>query len=156
KLKPHLKQIYEKAIDKGEKQRPGFAANIRLSNIKAAQDVIDVIKDTAKKHRGRIEEQRRGQMPFSKTESMAERLVREGQLRPKDLEHMKKGTALNAEELKAARSILVALSEDVSRALKAFKADDSQQNLLKVVEAVKKQRAVQAAVSGAVAEAGRA
>ncbi len=155
-IEPHLKEIFERAIRAGEKQKPGFAANIRLSNINAAEDVINVIKETARSQAGRIEEQRRGQVPFSKTQERAKQLVQDGHLREKDIANMKKGTALNDAELKAARSILVAISEDVAKALKQFKADDSKDNLLRVMELVKRQRAVQAAVSGATAEAGRA
>lgn len=155
-IQPHLKEIYERAIKAGEKQKPGFAANIRLSNVKAAQDVIDVIRETARSQAGRISEQSRGQVPFSKTKERAEQLVRDGHMREKDLANMKKGTALNDAELKAARSILIAISEDVAKALKQFKDDDSRDNLLRVMELVKRQRAVQAAVSGATAEAGRA
>src|SRR5205814_2184150 len=93
KLEPHLKDIFERAIQAGEKQKPGFAANIRLSNIDAADEVINVIRETARSQAGRIEEQRRGQVPFSKTRERAQQLVRDGQIREKDIANMKKGTA---------------------------------------------------------------
>ena len=156
KFEPHLQPIYEQAIKAINKQKPGFAANIRLSNLRTSDQVKELIRETARSAAGRIEGQRRGEVPFAQTKAMARELIREGHMTEKDLIDMKKGTALNDAELKAARSILVSVSEDRAKALDEFRKDDSKENLLRVMEVVERQRAVQAAVSGATAEAGRA
>src|SRR5260221_2063713 len=69
---------------------------------------------------------------------------------------MKRGTALNSEEILAARGIMLQTGEAVTAAKEAFLKDDSTENLLRFRAALERHQAVQKAVSGLTAEAGRA
>jgi hypothetical protein len=127
------------------------AANINLDRLQTGEDVLSVIRDTAKAS-GDFQTQRRGVISHGETAQAAEQLG----MTPEQLAKMKPGKALNAEELLAARRINVATSEDVRAAVKNYQANDSTANLLAVQAAMQKHVAVLNSVSGATAEAGRA
>jgi len=127
------------------------AANINLDKLQTGEDVLSVIRDTAKAS-GDFMPQRRGIISHEETAKAAEQLG----MTPEQLAKLKPGKALNAEELLAARRINVATSEDVRAAVKNYQANDSTANLLAVQAAMQKHVAVLNSVSGATAEAGRA
>jgi hypothetical protein len=134
------------------KPASNFAANINLEKVQTGEDVLNVIRQTAQDHAAELSQQARGVRSNVQTQQAADQLG----LTSDVVSKMQPGTALNAEELLAARRINVATAEDVTSAAKDYAADPSDENLLRVQAAMQKHIAVLRAVSGATAEAGRA
>lgn len=129
---------------------PEFAGNINLSRINAAEDVKAVITETAMTKEGFLEA-RRGTISLAQTEEMAQALG----MSVKDLAKRNIGEAFNAEELTAARNMLVQSATDV-RTLAAKAAGGADTDLLAFQEAMTRHAAIQEQVAGLTAEAGRA
>ena len=132
------------------------AGNIRLDKLNTPEDVLNEIRRSAKDNKNEFDEQRRGKIPFKQTKTAAQQLVESGMFTEKDLAKMQKGTALNAEELLAARGMLIASAKKVREAAAKLKTDDGVDNVLAFQEALMRHDGIQKAVTGAVAEAGRA
>lgn len=132
------------------------AANIRLDKLNAPEDVLDEVRRIAKERSPEIDAQRRGHIPFSKTRDAAQQLVEEGMFTEKDLKHMQAGASLNAEELLAARSLLVASARRVRDLAKGLGEHPDTDKVLEFQRELLRHAGIQKAVSGAVAEAGRA
>ena len=139
-----------------DKRPVEHAGNIRLDKLNAPEDVLNEIRRAAKENAPEFNEQRRGSIPFNETRDMAKKLVEEGMFTEKDLKSMKAGTALNAEELQAARSMLIASAQKVREAAAKVRTNGNVDNVLAFQEALLRHDGIQKAVSGAVAEAGRA
>lgn len=124
--------------------------NLNLSRINAPEDVKDVLRSTAIANGG-FQDARRGVMTFEETESLASVIG----ITPKDLAKVQKGQTFNAEELLAARQLLVASAHNVRDfAKKATGGDDAA--LVAYREAALRHQAIQEQVAGLTAEAGRA
>lgn len=132
------------------------AGNIRLDKLNAPEDVINEIRRMAKERGPELDEQRRGKQTFGQTRTAAEKLVEEGMFTEGDLKHMKAGSALNAEELLAARGMLIEQGRMVRVAAKMAAEHPTTDNYLRFQQELQKHAGIQKAVSGAVAEAGRA
>jgi hypothetical protein len=139
-----------------EPARRERAGNIRLEKLNAPEDVINEIRRMAKEREPEFDEQRRGKQTFQNTRDAAAKLVEEGMFTERDLKNMKAGHSLNAEELLAARGMLIEQGRMVRVAAKLAQEHPSVENFLHFQEELQKQAGIQKAVSGAVAEAGRA
>jgi hypothetical protein len=128
------------------------AGNIRLDKLNTSDEVLDLIRDTAKTHEGRIEDQRRGVL---KDANLKQRM-REVGLDPEKLAKLKKGTALNEAEMQVAIGILLDKGDQVRAAAKKAQDDNSTANLLEAQRVHNEYVAIHAAVAGAKAESGRA
>lgn len=149
-------QVPEKPAETGVPTEPEgedeFAGNLRMAKFDKPQDVLDVIRKTAKDNAAKIDEQRRGKISQKETKQAAEDL----DFSDRELRHMKPGTALNAEELYAARGIMLKSASDVRDASAAADKSPTVENVLKAEELKYRHIAIQQSVHGAVAEAGRA
>jgi N12 class adenine-specific DNA methylase len=128
------------------------AANIRLDKLRTSDDVLNLIRQTAKQHAARIASQRRGKLS---DKELKQRMEDVG-LDPEKLAKLKKGTALNEAEMQVAIGIMLDKGEQVRAAQKAAQEDNSTANLLRAQQMHNEYVAIQAAVSGAKAESGRA
>ncbi|MFZ5791861.1 MAG: hypothetical protein ACOY3L_14310 [Pseudomonadota bacterium] len=133
------------------------AGNINLDRIAAPEDVKDVIREAANSsvisggEPRPFDTARRGTIPLAQTEEMAQALG----MTPEQLAARKIGQAFNAEEITAARKMLVQSATDV-RNLAAKAAGGSDADLLAFQEAVLRHQTIQEQVAGLTAEAGRA
>lgn len=128
------------------------AAIPNLSRIKAVQDVKNVLVDTANKFRGSIDEARRGVITHTMTKELADGL---GMTTDKLLKR-RVGQAFNAEEITAARQLLVSSADEVSKLAKQANKTGADKDLFNFRQALNRHSAIQQEVSGATAEAGRA
>jgi hypothetical protein len=128
---------------------PNFAGNINLTRIQAPEDVKNRIRDVARENAA-FPEARRGKMTFDEIRQLAplvgmsaEKLIKRGI-----------GKTFNAEEMFAARTILVTQADEAQRLAKiAMQGGDADK--LKALEAITRLAAIQEQVSGAAAEGGR-
>lgn len=135
-----------KAAKPGEK-----AINIRLDKLNSPDDVIDLIRQTAKESRGRIQFQRRGRLSDAQ---LKERMEQVG-LDPDKLASLPRGKALNEAEIEVAIGIMQSEGQKIRDAAKAVRESNSAENILRAQELHNRYVAIQAAVSGITAEAGR-
>lgn len=135
---------------------PNLAPNVRLDGLGTSEEVKSAITHLATEHAGALSDQRRGVVPLGTTEAVARRMVQDGQLTPDHAATVAKGTAWNAEQLNAARVLMLNLGEQARDAAQAFRENPTDANLAAMQAAVKKFGAVHATVSGLTAEAGRA
>lgn len=126
------------------------AGNINLNYISAPSDVKDVIRQTATANGG-FTDARRGVISLPQTEQLADALG----MSPETLATRKVGQAFNAEEVTAARNLLVQSATNV-RDLASKVADGDEASLKAFVEAEAKHKAIQEQVAGLTSEAGRA
>ena len=129
----------------------GMAININLNKLSSSKEVKDVIANTAELFSKEIDESRRGAI----TEVEQLNLARDLDTPVENLIKRQEGQALNAEQLLASRKILNVSAQDVLRKAKSA-SKGSNEELAAFLEALDAHRIVQAQVSGAVAEAGRA
>lgn len=129
---------------------PDKAGNINLDNITASADVKDIIRKTAADN-GNFVDARRGVISLSQTEQLADALG----MTPDSLNTRRIGTAFNAEEITAARNMLVQSATNVRDLAKAVDPAD-EASVQAFVEAEAKHKAIQEQVSGVTAEGGRA
>lgn len=126
------------------------AGNINLSNIFAPEDVKAVIKQTAAEN-AEFLPARRGVITQAETRDMAGLLG----MSAEDLGKRRIGQAFNAEEMLAARSLLVNQATKV-RDLARIARDGSAAEKAQFAQEVTRLVAIQEQVAGATAEAGRA
>lgn len=135
-----------KAAQPGEK-----AINIRLDKLNSPEDVIDLIRQTAKTNKGRIQYQRRGRLSDAE---LGKRMEQVG-LDPDKLSRLPRGKALNEAEIEVAIGIMQSEGEKVRDAQREAQRNNSDENILKAQALHNRYVAIHAAVSGITAEAGR-
>lgn len=145
------KQTMERAVQ-DKTQIIDKAGNIRLDKIESAEDVKQIIKTTAQAYAPQIDEARRGVIHQAQTEKMAIDLG----FTPGSVKARKIGQAWNAEELKAAGDLMVKSAENVRVNGKAFLENETDESLATYLISLNEHAMLQASVSGAKAESGRA
>lgn len=129
-----------------------YAANVNLERIRAGEDVYTLIRDTAQTHAATIEALRRGSISNEQLREMASDI---GMTPEKLLNMTKPGAILNAENMLAARQLMVDASVDTVGAAKAYKSDPSPENLARFLQNVELSTKITTAVTGPTAESGR-
>lgn len=129
------------------------AVNINLNRINAQTDLKQVISQVAETYKPTIQKARRGAM----TEETLAKLADDLNMTAEDLRGRLPGEAFNAEQLLASRAVLNASAENLLQKAKfAARAEANDIDRAAFVNALEAHKVVQAQVSGAVAEAGRA
>lgn len=131
----------------------GKAVNINLANLSTEDDVKTILAKTGEFFRTGIDEARRGKISEEETERLADDMG----MTVRQLLSRRKGQAFNAEEVTAARNILVASGERLAAMAKKVSsglATDLDKFAFQKMLTV--HYAIQAQVSGMAAEAGRA
>lgn len=131
------------------------AININLARLNTTDEVKQLIDDVAKESSGEINEARREAITFDETIKLADDLG----MSVKQLTERRRGENYNAEELLAARRILISSGEQLTslaRGISEMGANVTPAELMKFQRALSQHKAIQAQVSGATAEAGRA
>lgn len=127
-----------------------MASNINLSRIRAPEDVKAIIQDVARRSEG-FPEARRGRMTFEDIRELAPMVG----MTPEKLAKRGIGKTLgSAEEMFAARQLLVAQADDVRRLARVANGG-SDADKMAAMESLTRMVAIQEQVSGATAEAGR-
>jgi hypothetical protein len=131
---------------------PQRIGNIDTSRLDSPQDINALIDATAREN-GEFITERRGVQTNERTKELA----RDLNMTTRELVERRRGDALNAEQLLAARQQLTAIGNDVvKKAQRVRGGDDSARAKAELLHAATLFRAVQGQVSGATAEAGRA
>lgn len=145
---PPIPKFEDVVVGEGER-----AVNINLDKIESTDDVAKVLKSMSEQFADEIDEARRGVVTDEQREILAENLG----MSVKDVMDLERGQALNAEQLIASNRLLsVSASTVFDLAKKIKEGDDSTAMKALMLEAFDKHRIIQAKVSGAIAEAGRA
>jgi hypothetical protein len=126
------------------------AGNIRLDNLNQPEDVNAVIRETATQNDD-FQTARRGVVSDAQVLDLADALG----MRPQDLNARKIGEAFNAEQVMAARKLLIESAQSVRDAM-AKAANGSDADVMAYAEARQRHLMIQEQVSGITAEAGRA
>jgi len=126
------------------------AGNIRVGNLTSDADIAQAIRDSANENNDFIGD-RRGVITDGQVLDLADALGMDAA----QLSQRKLGQAFNAEQIVAARKLLIQSASDVSAAMKRA-ADGSDQDVLAYAQAKARHQMIQAHVSGITAEAGRA
>jgi len=128
------------------------AGNIRVENLTDDVDVAQAIRDAARENNDFIGD-RRGVVTDGQVEMLAEALGMD----VAQLNRRKIGDAFNAEQVWAARSLLVRSAEDVVARMRDARANpQSDEAIIAYAEAKARHQMIQGQVSGITAEAGRA
>lgn len=127
------------------------AANILLR--KYPEEVRGLIDQAAANHPDLMETARRGVLGDDVIADLAQMA---GDRVENVVKRWKPGQAQNAETILAMREALAGQTRRVSEAQAAFREADSTENLANLAEAITQHRAIQEAVTGVTAEAGRA
>jgi hypothetical protein len=126
------------------------AGNIRLDNLSTPEDVSQVIRDAATANNEFIDA-RRGVVTDGQVLELADALgMDEGTLNRRKL-----GEAFNAEQIMAARKLLIQSATHVRDAM-AKAANGAEADVMAYAEAKQRHRMIQEQVAGLTAEAGRA
>lgn len=134
-------------------QMPKYAGNINLERLDTVDAVKQAILDQADRNRVTFERQRRGVIPDMTMESLADLAG----VHPDQLLSLGPGTAWNAENILAARQLLVASAEKLTELQRASSAPDAtHEDMARFVEALMRHVGIQQAIAGLAAEAGRA
>jgi len=144
-----------KIQSKGPKFGLSIEERVSIPNMKritAGKDVKNLIEDTAKQYAGKFNEATRGVIKHETTQEVAEAL---GMTASKLLKR-KKGKAMNAEEITAARNLMVSSASYTNDLAKVANATGNKKDLATFIEAFQRHAAIQEQVTGATAEAGRA
>lgn len=153
-ITPHLKEVWGQVQRRAAMDR--LAGNINLDRLNTADDVKEAIRQTAAANPDALAAQTRGSTPLASTADAARQLVADGLIQEKDVANITKGTAWNAEQINAARGVMLSLQERARDAQMAWKAAPTDENLAGFRDAVARAGAVQQSVAGLTAEAGRA
>jgi len=127
--------------------------NINLDNIQTPDDIKTVIDSMAQYQYGNVTA-RRGQMSHAETQRIAQEQIKAVEL----ITGWKPATTWNAEQITAARQLMVNVSQNIQMDAKRLMADPSNTSDADWANFAKKQKtfaAIQNAVSGATAESGR-
>jgi hypothetical protein len=130
---------------------PEAAQNINLANLNTTDDVATLIDEVAKADSPNINDARRQKITNDELPKLADDLG----MTVDDLLARRQGEAFNAEQILAARKILVASGENLVKLANAAK-NGSEMDLALFRRAMAQHRAIQSQVSGMTAEAGRA
>jgi hypothetical protein len=130
---------------------PEAARNINLANLNTTEDVSTLIDEVAKADAPNINDARRQKITNDELPKLADDLG----MTVEDLLARRQGEAFNAEQILAARKILVASGENLVKLAGAAK-NGSEMDLALFRRAMSQHRAIQSQVSGMTAEAGRA
>ena len=130
---------------------PEAARNINLANLNTTEDVSTLIDEVAKADAPNINDARRQKITNDELPKLADDLG----MTVDDLLARRQGEAFNAEQILAARKILVASGENLVKLANAAK-NGSEMDLALFRRAMAQHRAIQSQVSGMTAEAGRA
>lgn len=129
-----------------------YAGNINLDRLQTSAEAEKVIQETASLYKTKITEQTRGKITHEETADLAKDLG----MTSEKLLKLRKGRALNAEELLASRDILKDQTGKVLELQKKIAGgDNSDATLEEFRRQILAQANVQKAVSGATAESGR-
>ena len=126
------------------------AGNIRLDNLTSDTDVAQAIRDSARENNDFIGD-RRGVVTDGQVLDLADALGMDAA----QLSTRKLGQAFNAEQIVAARKLLIQSATDVSELMKQA-AEGTVQDVMAYAQAKARHQMIQAQVSGITAEAGRA
>ena len=127
------------------------AGNIRLENLDVPENVADAIRQAADENDDFIGD-RRGIITDGQVQDLADALGMD----PDKLNRRKLGQAFNAEQVWAARKLLIQSATVVRDAMRKAAQSDDVQSLIAYAEAKDRHRMIQGQVSGITAEAGRA
>lgn len=155
--KPFKAPPPERIIDLPDDLAPREFEEEAIRKISKDEDVFNIIKETEKRFKKEIGEQTRG----VQTNEMTNQLAREMGMTADEFIKIRKGTALNAEQIQAGRSLLKNTTEKVAVARTEWQTlkDTGKTDLqaeLRLRQAMEKQAAVQRVLRGARAESGRA
>lgn len=131
---------------------PSRAVNINLDRLITVEAVKDEIRQVGRLYREQIQAQRRRTITFDQVR----RLAQETGVDAAKLNAVRAGEAWAAEDLLAARRMLVASAQDLHGLHTAAAAGGSDEDMARFVAAFQRHVAIQKAVSGLTAEAGRA
>ncbi len=137
-------------LGKPESKFVDKAGNIRLDNLNTPEDINAVIKETANQN-DNFMGARRGVISDGQVLDLADALG----MNPEELSKRRLGQAYNAEQIIAARKLLIQSAETV-RNLGAKAAEGEESDLMAYAEARARHITIQEQVSGITAEAGRA
>ena len=126
------------------------AGNIRVENLTTREDVAQAIRDSASENNDFIGD-RRGVITDGQVMELADALGMDAQ----SLNQRQLGQAFNAEQIVAARKLLIQSATDVSGAMKKA-ATGTDQDVMAYAMAKDRHQMIQAQVAGITAEAGRA
>lgn len=126
------------------------AGNIRLDNLNTTDDVNEVLRQVAGENDNFLKA-RRGVISKDQQMQLADELGMDAS----KLDMRKIGQAFNAEEILAARKLLIQSATEVKN-LASIAAKGSDEDIMKYVESVSRHQMIQGHVSGLTAEAGRA
>jgi hypothetical protein len=126
------------------------AGNIRVENLTTREDVAQAIRDSAAANNDFIAD-RRGVVTDGQVMDLAADLG----MRYTDLLQRKVGQAFNAEQVMAARKLLVQSATEVAAAMKKAAAG-TEQDIIAYAQARDRHQLIQAQIAGITAEAGRA
>lgn len=127
------------------------AGNIRLDNLNTPEDISTVIRETAAQNNAFMAA-RRGVLSDGETLDLADAVGMDAAF----LDRRKIGQAFNAEQIIAARKLLIKSAGTVRDAMENAAKSDDVASLIAYAEAKDRHRMIQAQVSGITAEAGRA
>lgn len=127
------------------------AGNIRIENLTTDQDVAQAIRDAAAENNDFIGE-RRGVITNGQMMDLADALGMDAE----QLSKRKLGQAFNAEQVWAARKLLVQSATDVSQIAKKVAAGGTDEDVMAYAKARARHQMIQGHVAGITAEAGRA
>ena len=128
-----------------------LAGNINLRYIKAPEDVKQTLRDVAEQAGGFINA-RRGKISHEQTARLAAELG----MSERELLKRKQGQAFNAEQLFAARALLLQSSKRLTSLASRAKNSGSTADLAEFHKAFTRHAAIQEQIAGMTAEAGRA
>lgn len=126
------------------------AGNIRLDNLNTTEDISRIISDIAEDNQGFIGA-RRGVISDGQILDLADALG----MSPESLNTRKLGEAFNAEQVVAARKLLIHSATEL-RDLGKIASEGAETDLISYAQARDRHRMIQEHVSGITAEAGRA
>ena len=129
-----------------------YAGNLNLERIRAGEDVMQLIQETAEANKPMLDAIRRGTISNEQLQDMADEL----QLTPQKLIEMSKpGAAVSPEVATAARRVELDLFTEYQGIVSAAAKNPTPENLARQEASAELTRQVFAAVSGFRAEAGR-
>ncbi len=128
-----------------------LAGNINLRNLNAPEDIRAALRDISKKA-GDFIEARRG----VQTNEMTAQLAKEMGMKPKELLERKPGTAFNAEEIFAARVMMMKSIKRLAAMAKQASTSQSLADAAEFMKAYTRHVAIQEQIARMTAEAGRA
>ncbi len=136
--------------------KPDRVGSLNLDKLNIADEAKDLLRESYAKNADAIEGARRGVRTNEETKAAADTLLKREGITVAKLQKAHPGTAWNAEQLEAIGSLHLRLLRDVQEAEKAYRADDSVENLAKLTDATTQYQLVEKAHHGGAAEIGRA